>query len=589
MRFARLGKISFAWRGLFLVTLCSLLNGAMLGPKSSPLDSVRATRSAVAGNYDIIVFGGTPSGVAAAIAANQTTSRVLLISDRVTVGGAISNGLGAVDIGARFAVTGTAREFFTKVQSHYGDHTMWRTEPHVAEAIFRNMLTRTNITVSTSRLLLNTTVVKDRITCLTLDGGTQVCAKQFIDASYTGDLIAQSQATNVLGHTDLYAYQEPEATRRHFARMGSFRDLDPNQVESAMRAIPYIDSSATMPDLKGMVLEASPSWTYRLCLTRGKKRPFTPGANYNQYVHAWRILIKAQYPKGTCRHWCRVKTNGTIQTKLWQLVRLPNGKYDLNAGSAQLSNFPIGRDYFLKPQTRQSTEKRLKDYLNSFLYFAQNDAAVPEFERQAMTGMGLCADEFTDNSNWPYAPYIRGGVRLVGRSILTTTNIMQRRTSANAVAIGSYLLDTKSSHIVYWKGSVYRDVGLFLKAPVYEIPYETLVPKNGPNNLLSSVNISASATAFGSVRVEAQFMELGQAAGSAAAIAIQNQLMVADIDVSDLRTQLGNDGLVTSVVSLCRNLDRTTRKKQFFNLTTCQPERYTQDTPYDSLYGRLPR
>jgi hypothetical protein len=273
---------------------------------------------------------------------------------------------------------------------------------------------------------------------------------------------------------------------------------------------------------------------------------------------------------------------------LWQIVSLPNGKYDLNAGTAQLTNFPIGRDYFLKPKTRQWAEDRLRNYLNSFLYFAQNDKAVPEFERRALAGMGLCADEFTDNNNWPYAPYIRGGRRIVGRSILTTANIMQSRTTTESIAIGSYLLDTKSSHIVYWNGSVYRDVGLFLKAPVYEIPYETLVPKNGPNNLLSSVNISASATAFGSVRVEAQFMELGQAAGSAAAIAIQHEVKVANIAVSDLRTRLENDGLVTSVVSLCQHLDVSTREKQFFNTSTCQPERYTQETPYDNLYGKLP-
>ena len=551
------------------------------------MPSTHTNEQAPSGDYQLVIYGGTPSGVAAAIAANRHLERILLISERSTFGGAISNGLSAVDVGARFAVTGISRSFFSKVQKHYGDHTMWRTEPHVAEEIFRSMLSRTHVQLASSRKLTGGLERNGHIDCIVLDRTDRACAREFIDASYTGDLVGQAHAPNVLGTVDLYNYMEPEAKRRHFVRMGSFRRLSASAVQSAATFSPYIETSTTMPYLRGLLATSSPSWTYRLCLTRGNKRAFEPGPHYQQYLTAWRLLIKAQYPNGICLHWCRTKPNGTIQTKLWQIVRLPHEKYDLNAGTAQLSNFPIGKEYFSNPETRIPHEKELRSYLESFLYFAQTDSSVPKFERAAISGFGLCADEFADNNNWPYAPYIREGRRLIGESTLTSMDIMKHRVSPASIAIGSYQLDTKSSKIVYWNGAVYRDVGSFLKSATYEIPFTTMLPKNGPDNLLSSVNISASPTAFGSVRIEAQFMELGQAAGTAAALAIGSGRKISRISTRALRLYLHRDGLITSISELCRSLAPEQRSRYAFDPVTCTAHPYLQATPYDNLYGKL--
>jgi hypothetical protein len=221
------------------------------------------------------------------------------------------------------------------------------------------------------------------------------------------------------------------------------------------------------------------------------------------------------------------------------------------------------------------------------LYFAQNDPDVPTYERSALAGFGLCADEFVDNDNWPHAPYVREGRRLVGVTTLTTEQIMRKRVSQDSVAVGSYLLDTKSSLIVFSQGKLYRDVGSFLKAPVYEIPFSTMIPAKGPKNLLSSVNISTSPTAYGSVRVEAQYMQLGQSAGTAAALAIVKDLPLSRLSMQTLRTRLRQAGLVTSIVELCKNLDHERRRNHAFDPQTCRPMHYEQETPYDDLYGKL--
>jgi len=146
---------------------------------------------------------------------------------------------------------------------------------------------------------------------------------------------------------------------------------------------------------------------------------------------------------------------------------------------------------------------------------------------------------------------------------------MRTRTNKESIAVGSYFLDNKSSQLIYANGRVYRDVGLYLKPPVYEIPYSTLVPKTGPRNLLVSVNISTSPTAYGSVRMEPQYMEIGQAAGMAAALAIKNEKFVDQVNVKMLRKKLWKVGLTTSITVLCRRLPANQRAAWHFNPGNC--------------------
>ncbi len=80
----------------------------------------------------------------------------------------------------------------------------------------------------------------------------------------------------------------------------------------------------------------------------------------------------------------------------------------------------------------------------------------------------------------------------------------------------------------------------------FPISYRSIVPKKTEcTNLLVPVCLSATHTAFGSIRMEPVFMILGQSAGAAAAIAIKSKKSVQDIDYNLLRNQLlkGNQKL----------------------------------------------
>src|ERR1700677_3890835 len=111
--------------------------------------------------YDVVVYGGTSGGVAAALQTARMGKRVVLIEPSQHVGGLTSGGLGATDIGNKQAIGGISREFYRRVYLYYarpeawkqetkdayqnkrlkqGEETMWTFEPHAAEEIYRQWL-----------------------------------------------------------------------------------------------------------------------------------------------------------------------------------------------------------------------------------------------------------------------------------------------------------------------------------------------------------------------------------------------------------------------------------------------------------------
>src|SRR5262249_7466543 len=68
---------------------------------------------------EVVVYGGTASGVLAAVAAAREGKTVLLLEPGKHVGGMVTGGLGATDVGNRAAIGGYSREFFERVRRYY--------------------------------------------------------------------------------------------------------------------------------------------------------------------------------------------------------------------------------------------------------------------------------------------------------------------------------------------------------------------------------------------------------------------------------------------------------------------------------------
>lgn len=498
---------------------------------------------------DVVVYGGTPAGVAAAAAAADAGARVTLLAEGPTVGGMMSNGISASDIGSPGAVQGIAKEFFAQVRKHYGDPKTWRFEPHVAERIFRDMLARRGVAVRVRAPVYRAVVKNRKIACLVLAGNRSYCAENFVDASYTGDLLAKAGVPARLGLADLLDHGETLPLARDWERVIP-APADRADATAAYQQNPFIRvEPSTLPPYRDVYAQGGTSLAYRLCVTPDAARavPFRPAANYAQLLPSFRLMAGSLNPT------VRTESNGTLNSDIFQLARLPNGKYDLNAGWKAFTNIPAPAGYFTSRASRTYYNKVLRGYVESFFHFVGTDPSVPEVLRTEFARFGLCADEFVDNGNWPREPYVREALRIHGRYTMTERDLFTARTKSSAIALASYNVDIKMSHWVSVDGTLYRDRSVHSTAPVYEIPYNAMVPRVGSVlNVLAPVAVSSSPTAYGSLRMEPQYMAIGQAAGIAAALGARTNRTTATLPVAWVQKELRAKRVLHKAADVCR-------------------------------------
>lgn len=560
---------------LLLLTTIPLQNvNAESTIQTTSLNSCAKSSDKIKGNqnFDVVILGGTPSGVAAAVTASKYGLKVVLLSQSQVVGGAISNGLVATDIGDERAISGYPRYFFGLFNSKYGNNPDWRIEPKAAESMFASELQKAKVTVYKNISVKSLGITANQINTLNTGDGNQFCGRVFIDATYTGDLLAMAGLKFNLSDSDLSAYGEKQTSNPHIrliAEMGGENSLE---TAKAFANNPYVRSFAKLPTEKIIFKAGMPSMTYRLCVTKvtSNKVSFEKSPNYETWTPSWKLFMKYYFNKSSLAT-LHVEPNGTILTKLWQIAKIPNGKYDLNSGRSSFTNVSVPNEYYSDPSKRIAINKELATYLQDFLYFVQNDRTVPIAEKQALTGFGLCKDEFVDNHNFPYQPYIRAGQRLDGEKKLTATDIITNREKGDSVVIGSYRLDMKPGLMIYSQNKLYQDWSAFFKAPVYEIPFGTMIPKQGISNLITSVSISASPLAYSSLRMEVQFMALGQVAGIATSIAISQNRPISGTMYRNVQIGLRKAGATYKIKEICKFMSDKEKAKEYFDPSTCEP------------------
>jgi hypothetical protein len=80
----------------------------------------------------------------------------------------------------------------------------------------------------------------------------------------------------------------------------------------------------------------------------------------------------------------------------------------------------------------------------------------------------------------------------------------------------------------------------------YHIPYRTLVPQKIDNITVGGRCISVTHTALGSTRVMVQCIGTGEAAGTAAALSIKDEVKPRELDVATLQAILRANGGILS-------------------------------------------
>jgi hypothetical protein len=133
---------------------------------------------------------------------------------------------------------------------------------------------------------------------------------------------------------------------------------------------------------------------------------------------------------------------------------------------------------------------------------------------------------------------IRESRRIVGQYTLTRDDVLQARRFDDAVARSAYPIDI---HNPSGSGTVTHRLA---EGDSYEIPYRCLVPQHIDGLLVAGRCISTTHEALASTRLTPTVMTLGQAAGTAAALAQESEKRLRDIDAQRLRSTLVDDGVI---------------------------------------------
>ena len=133
---------------------------------------------------------------------------------------------------------------------------------------------------------------------------------------------------------------------------------------------------------------------------------------------------------------------------------------------------------------------------------------------------------------------IRESRKIVGEYTLTEEDLLDLRHFDDAIAVANYAIDI---HNPEGTGTRWCE---FENGQWYEIPYRCLIPKNMDNLLVAGRCISSTHEAQSSYRIMPFCAELGQAAGTAVAVARRNGTGVRDVDVKQVQEILRGEGFV---------------------------------------------
>ena len=486
--------------------------------------------------YDLIVYGGTCSGVMAAYSAAEEGLKVLVVEPTSRVGALTSGGLGQTDIGNKQVVKGLSLEFYRKLGAHYGNLENWIFEPSAALDVFEEYLDHKRITLIKGYHLVGASKEGTRITGVRVASQADTLdfeAPWFIDCSYEGDLMAAAGVEYRVGREDNSEYGETwdgvQMLEGH-----QFPDgVDPYVVPGdPSSGLVWGVSDNTLAE-KGSGDNLVQAYNFRICLTDSLENmlPLPKPENYDPARYELLARLYAAQPEKTLLK----------DYFIWS--PMPCRKTDIN-NRGGFSTDMIGMNHSYPEaswEERQAKIQAHKDYTLGLLWFTAHDPRVPESIRAEIARWGLAKDEFVDTDNWTPHLYIRESRRMVGEYVATQADCEGRAVVPDGIAMAAYTMDSHNcQRIVVHKngkamvkneGNVEIGGGL-----PYPISYRSITPKREQcTNLLVTICCSASHIAYGSIRMEPVYMVMGQAAGLAVALARRNGLsQVQDVDYRDI-------------------------------------------------------
>lgn len=536
---------------------------------------------------DIIIYGGSSAGIAAAIQAARMGHSVLLIEPTNRLGGLTTGGLGQTDIGNKQVIGGISREFYRNIKRHYedprnwvwqsrseykdggqtrtGEHedAMWTFEPSAALKVYHDMIKHPDIGVIYKQRLNRENGVSmdaNTIKSISMESGESYSGKVFIDASYEGDLMAAAGISYTVGRESNAEYGESlngiQAGKYGETLLGrvsynaahhNFIDgVDPYIIKGdpSSGLLPFITEGG--PGIEGEGDKGIQAYCFRMTLTNHPENriPFEKPENYNEleYELLFRNYEAAEGP---------LEDMYSYGDPLlpWINSAMPNKKTDTNNQKGFSTDF-IGQNWDYPEASyaeREAILERHRQYQQGLMWTLAFHPRIPKPVRDQVSQWGTCRDEYEREDGWQQQLYIREARRMLSAHVMTQRNCEGIEVVDDPIGMAAYGMD--SHHIkryVNAEGYVANEgnVEAHVKAP-YPISYRSIVPKKEEcDNLVVPVCLSATHIAFGSIRMEPVFMILGQSAATIASLAMEEDKAVQDLQYPRLRDALTGQGQI---------------------------------------------
>ena len=507
-------------------------------------------------NCDLLVVGGNPGGIACAITAAREGLEVILSNHTPVLGGLPANGLSLWDTlyeGRRSPIYDELRwGIFDFYKEKYGEDSpdyrnclpappdtpaFYHSNGRYEASVFESMVTEMVEAESNIRVIRDVYPVEasrdgrtiKSVTLAEMDGGKryEVTADAFSDCSYEGDLMAVSGTSYRVGRESKDEFGEPHAGHIFMEKLGDADD-DADYVEPRVRGIKEKLNLRHLGYRFLRVLEESTgagdgvvqAYNYRMVLSEDPD---------NQYIPECPDGYDPEYLKTL--GWSSV--NGPLPDRKWGW----NRPQILGSQSA----YPEG-DWSVR---RKVMDEHLKATFQIF-HFLRNDPSVDEKVQERWRGLGFAKDEFPENGHMPYEIYVREARRLEGRYMFTehdgslSADYDRAPVFGDSIAYTEWYMDTHGCTNEKAEGAM-EEGKLVLNWDTFpgQLSYRALLPKD-VDNLLVPGCASSTHVAWGTIRLEPTWMNMGESAAHAVCMAKQDNIQPAAVDVNRLQMELAD-------------------------------------------------
>ncbi len=447
---------------------------------------------------DVLVIGGTASGISAGIQSARLGVNTLVVEETPWLGGMLTSaGVPAFD-GNNAMPAGLFGEFRQHLYDYYGGanavSTGWVSntlfEPHIGDSIFKSMARKEQLlTVKYNYQFISvikngTTITGAEFYEIYTGAKLLVKAKRVIDATELGDGLASAKVPYDLG-------MESNDITGEQVNLAGANDI--------IQDITYVgilkDYGSPQPLIARPINYDSTEFD---------------GSNTSFY-------------KDTSR-----KRPSVDAKKMLEYGKLPNNKYMLN--------WPIyGNDIYLNvvektPKQREALLEQAKQQTLRFVYFIQKDLGFNH--------LALANDEFPTKDKLALYPYHRESRRMHGMVRMLVQHISKpfdtpQPLYTTGIAVGDYPVDHHHK-----KNSAAPQHLEFFPVPSFNIPLGSLIPASVINFIVAEKSISISNIVNGTTRLQPCVMQIGQAAGLLAALSSKNNIDPKNISVRQVQQAL---------------------------------------------------